>query len=81
MAKRLVKFLMGIFGGLLTTTFSKYVFVFILSLMPILELRGGLIASAILDLNPVWSYIICIISNIISFFHYYCFIKKPTPSR
>ena len=39
--------------------------VFIISLMPILELRGGLIAAALLDLNPVTSYIISIIGNIL----------------
>ena len=56
---------MGVFGGMLTTAFSKYIFVFIISLMPILELRGGLIASALLDLSPVWSYIVCVFANII----------------
>ena len=33
--------------------------------MPILELRGGLIAAALLKLSPVESYIISIIGNII----------------
>ena len=33
--------------------------------MPILELRGGLIAAALLDLNPWQSYIICIIGNLL----------------
>ena len=33
--------------------------------MPILELRGGLIAAALLDVNPVISYIICIIGNVL----------------
>ena len=33
--------------------------------MPILELRGGLIAAALLDLNPITSYIISIIGNIL----------------
>ena len=33
--------------------------------MPILELRGGLIAAALLGLKPVESYIISIIGNVI----------------
>lgn len=65
MAKKIVNLLIGTFGGLLSTALSKYIFVFIISLMPILELRGGLIASALLDLNPVWSYVVCVLANII----------------
>ena len=65
MAKKIVNFLLGLFGGMLATSASKYIFVFIISLLPILELRGGLIAAALLDLNPVKSYLICILSNII----------------
>ena len=33
--------------------------------MPILELRGGLLAAALLGLDPVPAYIICIIGNLI----------------
>ena len=33
--------------------------------MPILELRGGLLAASILGLDPIRSYIICIIGNLI----------------
>ena len=33
--------------------------------MPILELRGGLIAAALLGVSPWQSYIICIIGNIL----------------
>lgn len=65
MAKKIVNTLIGAFGGMLATSMSKYIFVFIVSLLPILELRGGLIASALLDLSPVKSYIICVVSNII----------------
>ena len=43
----------------------KLLIVFLISLMPILELRGGLIAAALLDLNPISSYIISIIGNIL----------------
>lgn len=65
MTKKLANFLVSIFGGLASGFFSKYLIIFIISLMPILELRGGLIAASILDL-PMWtSFIICFIGNII----------------
>ena len=44
---------------------GKEILVFIISLMPILELRGGLLAAALLGLDPLPSYIISIIGNVI----------------
>ncbi|MBQ7756046.1 MAG: small multi-drug export protein [Oscillospiraceae bacterium] len=38
---------------------------FIISMVPILELRGGLIAAALLDIAYIKAVIICIIGNII----------------
>ena len=65
MTENLVKSIVGLFGGLAAIPFGKEIIVFIISLMPILELRGGLIAASLLDLNPVVSYIICIIGNVL----------------
>lgn len=65
MAEKLVNVILGLLGGLTSIPFGKQIIVFIISLMPILELRGGLIAAALLDLNPVESYIISIIGNIL----------------
>ena len=65
MAEKLVNAIIGAFGGITGIKFGKEILVFIISLMPILELRGGLIAAALLKLNPVSSYIISIIGNII----------------
>ena len=65
MANKLVKWLLGVLGGLTSIPFGKEIAVFIISLMPILELRGGLIAASLLHLNPIVSYIICIIGNIL----------------
>lgn len=65
MASKLVKGILSILSGLTTIPFGKEIAVFIISLMPILELRGGLIAASLLHLNPVVSYIICIIGNIL----------------
>ena len=65
MSEKLVNTIIGLFGGLTAIKFGNEIFVFIISLMPILELRGGLIASALLNLSPLKSYIICIIGNIL----------------
>lgn len=65
MSKKLVEFFIGVFGGVASQSVGKYILVFIISLMPILELRGGLIAAALLGLPPVPAYIISIIGNLI----------------
>lgn len=65
MVESLVSSIIDLFGGLSSIPFGKELIVFIISLMPILELRGGLIAASLLGLNPVSSYIISIIGNII----------------
>lgn len=65
MNEKLVNVIIGAFGGLTAIKFGKEILVFIISLMPILELRGGLIAAALLGLSPLKSYIICMIGNIL----------------
>ncbi len=65
MAKKAASYLVGLFSGMLASTLGKYIFIFILSLLPILELRGGLIAAALLDMNPWTSLIVCLIGNIL----------------
>ena len=65
MSDKLVKGFIGLFGGLTSTILGKQIIVFIISLMPILELRGGLLAASLLGLDPVSSYIIAVLGNII----------------
>jgi len=65
MAQELAKSLVNVFGGLTSLKYGKELIVFIISLMPILELRGGLIAAALLEMNMWRSFIICFIGNII----------------
>ena len=65
MSEKLVKAIIGTFGGLTGVAFGKELLVFIISLLPILELRGGLLAAALLGLDPIPSYIISIIGNIL----------------
>lgn len=65
MTESLVNFFINSFGGLTSLSFGKELLVFIISLFPILELRGGLIAAALLDVEPVISFIICYIGNLL----------------
>lgn len=60
MVENLVEFFINIFGGL-----NKNIIIFIISCLPILELRGGLLAAALLKLNPVSSFILCFIGNLL----------------
>ena len=55
---------------------SKEAIVFIISLMPILELRGGLIAASLLNVEYFRALIICIIGNILPIPFILLFIEK-----
>ena len=50
--------------------------VFIISLFPILELRGGLIAASFLDVDLVKAFIICYIGNMLPIPFILLFIRK-----
>lgn len=65
MAESLVHTFLGLFDGLNNLSYGKELIVFIISLMPILELRGGLIAAALLGLDIVPAFIICLIGNLL----------------
>jgi len=65
MSEKLVGAILGAFGGLTSIAYGREILVFIISLMPILELRGGLLAAALLGLDPLPSYIISIIGNVL----------------
>ena len=65
MASDLAKTLVEAFGSLTSLKYGKELIVFIISLMPILELRGGLIAAAMLNLNIVRAVVVCFIGNIL----------------
>lgn len=65
MANELARTLVDSFSNLTSLKYGKELIVFIISLMPILELRGGLIAATLLGLNGLKSFIICFIGNII----------------
>ena len=61
MSKKIVSGIVGTLGSMM----SKEIIVFLISMCPILELRGGLVAASLFKMNPILSYIICIIGNII----------------
>ena len=65
MSEKIVNAILGVFGGLTAIAYGKEILVFIISLMPILELRGGLLAAALLGLEPLPSYIISILGNVL----------------
>ena len=65
MADKLAKFFIGIFGGITSVWWGKYLTMFIISLFPILELRGGLIAASLMDAPMIPSFIVCFIGNIL----------------
>ena len=53
------------FTELFTGYLPKELIVFVISMLPILELRGGLIAAALLDIPLLEAIIICFIGNIL----------------
>lgn len=65
MTEKIVNFLLGISSGLQTIPFGRELVAFFLSMFPILELRGGILAARALGLNPIISFIICYIGNIL----------------
>lgn len=72
MTETLANFFVELFGN----TIPAEVTIFIISLLPILELRGGLIAAVLLGV-PLWkAFLICYIANMIPVPFIILFIKK-----
>lgn len=55
---------------------SAELIVFVVSMMPVLELRGGLIASAILGIDWIIAFPICVIGNLVPIPLELFFIRK-----
>lgn len=53
-----------------------YLIVFLISMVPIVELRGAIPIAVANQLNIVWSYIICIVGNMIPVPFIYLFARK-----
>ena len=61
--------------------FTKYLFLFFVSMVPIVELRGALIiaggyATAYPDFSMLWAYVICVIGNMLPVPVIYLFARK-----
>ncbi len=65
MTETLVDSIIGVFGNFTTYKFGGEIITFIISLLPILELRGGLLAAGALNVNPITAYIIAILGNLL----------------
>ena len=65
MANKLVKSILTIFSSVTATIVGKYTLIFVISLLPVLELRGGLIAASLLEM-PMWqSALVCVFANVL----------------
>lgn len=53
-----------------------YIIIFLISMVPIVELRGAIPYAVLYDLNLFWSYIICILGNMIPVPFIYLFARK-----
>jgi small multidrug export protein len=83
MLEHLTESLVEKMSSFLIFPFGKQLVVFIISLLPILEARGGLIAASIIELDMLESIIIAFIGNIIPMFfivfffeHLYKFMRR-----
>ncbi len=60
----------------LGTWMPKQIFVFLVSMIPLIELRGGLVIARLLDMSFVQANIFCIVGNIVPIPFILLFIRK-----
>lgn len=72
MTETIANFLIDLFGNKIPGELT----IFIISLLPVLELRGGLIAAVLLDIELWKAFLICYIANILPVPFIILFIKK-----
>ena len=65
MAKRIISKILAPLSSFLAIPFMKEILIFLFSASPLLESRGGLLAASILHMDPVESFIICMLGNIL----------------
>lgn len=68
----LVEALVTFFG----TTIPKELTVFVISVMPVLELRGGLIAARLLEMDVLRAFFFCFVGNMLPIPFILLFIRK-----
>lgn len=72
MTETLAGFFVETFGDKISSEFIA----FIVSLLPVLELRGGLIAAKLMDVEFLKAFVICYIGNILPIPFILLFIRK-----
>lgn len=72
MAETIADYLVGMFRG----TIPEELIIFIISMLPVVELRGGMIAAKLLDVELVKAFVICYLGNILPIPFILLFIRK-----
>ena len=72
MAETIADYLVGIFQGKI----PEELIIFIVSMLPVVELRGGMIAAKLLDVEFIKAFIICYIGNILPVPFILLFIRR-----
>ncbi|MBQ2841881.1 MAG: small multi-drug export protein [Clostridia bacterium] len=72
MAEAIADYLVGVFQG----TVPGELIIFLISMLPILELRGGMVAAKLLDVELLRAFVICYIGNILPIPFILLFIRK-----
>lgn len=72
MTEAITDYLVGIFQG----TIPKEFIIFIISMFPVLELRGGMIAAKLLDVELLKAFVICYFGNILPIPFILLFIRR-----
>lgn len=72
----IINVIIDLFSNIMSLKFGKELIVFVISILPILELRGGLLAASLLNVNPVNAYIVSIIGNLLPVPFILLFINK-----
>lgn len=72
MSEQLAEFFVKELGGKV----SSEIIAFIVSLLPVLELRGGLIAAKLMDVEFIKAFIICFVGNLLPIPFILLFIRK-----
>ncbi len=72
MTEAITDYLVGLFQG----TIPKELIIFIISMFPVLELRGGMIAAKLLDVELLKAFVICYLGNILPIPFILLFIRR-----
>lgn len=75
MTEKLAEIIINFFGDKLGEN-SEELIIFIISMLPVLELRGGLVAAKLLNVDLLPAFIICYIGNMLPIPFILLFIRK-----